>query len=226
MAALSRQGLAARPVMALRHGPDLCLAYPFRPGRTGRPPNAALARLLRRLHGLPRAALPHLPDPPAGRDALLAAALDRLTAEPDGRALGRRIATAAATARTPPPGGARALHGDPVPGNVVQDGRGAFLIDWHSTHRGDPCHDLALALSPAMQVIHGLPPCTVACRDEVLAAYGCPETAARYAATAAFHHALMIGHCLWRLDRGDRAYRPALTAEIAALRRLGSPAAR
>ncbi|MGS4946373.1 phosphotransferase family protein [Meridianimarinicoccus sp. RP-17] len=220
MAALARRGLAARPAAAFRHGPDICLAYPFQAGRAGQPPGPALARLLRRLHTLPPAALPHLPGPPDGRAALLARARDRLQREPDGRALGDCIAAAADAARCPPPGGARPLHGDPVPGNVVHGAHGPRLIDWHSAHRGDPCHDLALALSPAMQVIHGLPPRTPSQRRAFLAAYGCPATTARLDATAALHHGLMIGHCLWRQERGDRAYGPAHDAEITALRAL------
>lgn len=220
MAALSRRGLAVEPAAAFRHGPAICLAYPFQPGRTGRPPDARLARLLRRLHGLPAAALPPLPGPPPGRDALRTRALRYLAAERDGPALTARIAEAQIAARKPVSGGPVPLHGDPVPGNVVHGSRGRRLIDWHSAHRGDPCHDIAVALSPAMQVIHGLPPCTAAQRDTFLTAYGCPAIAARHTATAALHHALMIGHCLWRLDRRDAAYGPALAAEIAALRAL------
>lgn len=218
MAALAQRGLAARPIMALRHGPALCLAYPFQRGQSGQPPGPALARLLRRLHNLPLAALPRLRDPPQDRASLLTRALDRLARQPDGHALAARVTAAAACAArhsaTVP------LHGDPVPGNIVHGAGGARLIDWHSAHRGDPCHDIALALSPAMQVIHGLPPCTARQRAAFLAAYGCPATAARFTATAAFHHAQMIGHCLWRLDRGDPSYGPALDAELAALRAL------
>jgi len=223
MAALSRRGLAADPAAVFRHGRAICLAYPFQPGRTGRPPDARLAGLLRRLHGLPPAALPPLPGPPPGRDALLTQALRHLAAEPDGPVLAARIADAQIAERQPLSGGAVPLHGDPVPGNVVHGPRGRRLIDWHSAHRGDPCHDIAVALSPAMQVIHGLPPCTAAQRDTFLAAYGCPATAARHAATAALHHGLMIGHCLWRIDHGYAAYGPALAAEIAALRGLRAP---
>lgn len=223
MTMLARRGLAALPTMAIRHGPDLCLAYPFQAGRTGQPPGPALARLLRRLHRLPPTALPHLPRPPNGRGILLIRAMERLAQEPDGPALGTRVITATAAARATPPGGMVPLHGDPVPGNVVHGPRGARLIDWHSVHRGDACHDLALALSPAMQVIHGLSPCTAAKRDIFLAAYGDQATTARFMATVAWHHGLMIGHCLWRLARGDCAYGPALTAEIAALRALPAP---
>lgn len=218
MTALARRDLAAKPVMALRHGPAICLAYPFQRGHSGQPPSLALARLLRRLHALPRWALPHLPGPSQDRASLLTRALDMLAGQPDGPALAARVETAAACAARPlekvP------LHGDPVPGNVVHGPRGVRLIDWHSAHRGDACHDIALALSPAMQVIHGLPPCTASRRAAFLAAYGCPATTARFTTTVAFHHALMIGHCLWRLDRGDRAYGPARDAEIAALRAL------
>jgi len=212
--------MAARPATAIRHGTAICLVYPFQPGRTGRSPGAPLARLLRRLHAVPRTVLAHLPGPPQGRATLLARACDRLAEEPDGPALAARIAAAANAARIPPPGGAVPLHGDPVPGNVVHGPRGVGLIDWHSAHCGDPCHDLALALSPAMQVIHDLPPCDAARRDGFLSAYGCPATTARFAATVALHHALMVGHCLWRQARGDGAYGPALCAEIAALRAL------
>ncbi len=219
MAALARRGFAPAPAAMFRHGPHTCLAYRFQPGRTGHPPDAALARLLRRLHGLAPAALPPLPGP---RDTagLVARATDRLRREPDGHALLARLEAAAQAARRSAPDRCVPLHGDPVPGNVLRGPRGLRLIDWHSAHRGDPCHDLALALSPAMQLIHGLPPCTAPHRAAFLAAYGCPVSADRLAMTAALHHARMIGHCLWRLDRGDAAYGPACDAEIAALRAL------
>lgn len=223
MAALARFGFAPAPAAMFRHGPHLCLAYPFQPGRIGHPPDAALARLLRRLHRLPPAALPPLPAP-QDTAALVARAIHRLAQEPDGPALAARVTAAAQAARRAPTPATAPLHGDPVPGNVLHGPRGVRLIDWHSAHRGDPCRDLALALSPAMHVIHGLPPRTAAERADFLAAYGCAATADRLTATAALHHARMIGHCLWRLDRGDRIYGPACDAEIAALR--GIPASR
>lgn len=222
IAALARRRLAPPPAALFRHGPDICIAYPFQPGRTGHPPDAALARLLRRLHALPAGALPPLPAPP-DHTALVARAAHRLLRDPDGQTLVARIDAAADLARRSPPAGAVPLHGDPVPGNVVSGPHGLRLIDWHSAQRGDPCHDLALALSPAMQVIHGLPPRTPRQRATFLVAYGCTRTAARLSATAALHHARMIGHCLWRLDRGDAAYGRACDAEIAALRALPIP---
>jgi len=223
MAALARRGLAAPPAAAFRQGANFCLVYPFAPGRTGQPPGPALARLLRRLHDLPTAALPRLRGSPDGHDALLALAIRRLEGEPDGRALCARVAAARRAARAPLPKGRVPLHGDPAPGNVVAGRHGLLLIDWHSAHSGDPCHDIAVALSPAMQVINGLPACSVAQRAAFLAAYGCPSTAARHAATEALRHGLMIGHCLWRLESGDAAYGPALAAELAALRALPDP---
>src|SRR5690606_1496502 len=45
------------------------------------------------------------------------------------------------------------LHGDPVPGNIIADKEKVVLIDWQCPARGDPIHDLALFLSPAMQVL-------------------------------------------------------------------------
>lgn len=222
--ALARRGLAQRPETVFRHGPDICLVYRYQPGRTGQPPGPGLARLLRRLHDLPTAALPFLPEThAAAHAALLTRALDRLRTEPDGTALVSRVAAARARDRAALGRAAVALHGDPVPGNVVRDGGRTRLIDWHSAQRGDPCHDIALALSPAMLVIHGLPPCTAARRDAFLAAYGCAATTVRFRATVALRHALMIGHCLWRWGQGDRAYGPALDAELAALRGLPPP---
>lgn len=220
MRALARRGLAPMPTALFRHGPHVCLAYPYQRGHTGHPPDGALGRLLRRLHGLPPAALPPLP-PPQDRGDLVAWARQRVQHEPDGRLLVARIDAAVQAARQMRlPHGPVPLHGDPVPGNVLHGRQGVRLIDWHSAHRGDPCHDLAIALSPAMQVIHGLPPCTPRQRATVLSGYGCLATTDRLAATAALHHARMIGHCLWRLDRGDTAYGPACTAEIAAIRAL------
>lgn len=93
------------------------------------------------------------------------------------------------------------IHGDPVPGNIVVQQDGMVLIDWQCPQRGDPAEDLALFLSPAMQLLYGRHPLSA---DEVqgfLTAYPNPEVVERLAILQPWFHWRMASYCLWRGDR-------------------------
>jgi aminoglycoside phosphotransferase (APT) family kinase protein len=111
------------------------------------------------------------------------------------------------------------LHGDPVSGNIVMQQDEARLIDWQCPARGPALNDIALFLSPAMQVIgRG----RVASDIEISAfvqGYGpLPEGSLETGTMAPLHWCIAC-HCQWRIEQGHEAYRPALAAEITALAR-------
>lgn len=110
------------------------------------------------------------------------------------------------------------LHGDPAPGNIVMRRGQAHLIDWQCPSRGPALHDVAMFLSPAMQILGRGRVATSAECDAFHKAYGpIPDTA-----TAPLHWR-MACHCQWRIEQGHEAYRPALQAELTALARSTRP---
>lgn len=105
------------------------------------------------------------------------------------------------------------VHGDATAANaLVRDGQLTF-IDWQCPGRGDACDDIAIFLSPAMQVISGN---RVLSEDEVaafLAAYGEGDVTRRYRALRPLYAARMRGYCRWRAARGDAGYGEAALLE-------------
>ncbi|MGI3164048.1 phosphotransferase family protein [Pseudooceanicola sp. 200-1SW] len=203
LAALRGQDLAPDLVDQWQDPLGPCLLYRHLPGPTWRQDPAAVARLLRRLHDLPPSrapeALRRVPDGPA---ALRAAILAALPAQP-AQDSAEQASLRATLHRLPDPGPlppARAvlLHGDPVPGNIVMTPGGARLIDWQCPALGDPGHDLALFLSPAMMRIYRGQPLSEAERNAFLAAYGAPDTRARLTALAPLRHLWIAAYCLAR----------------------------
>ncbi|WP_145953475.1 phosphotransferase [Oceaniglobus indicus] len=122
--------------------------------------------------------------------------------------------------RVVPTGDDSLLHGDPVPGNVVATAGGARFIDWQCPARGDPVFDYAIALSPAMRVLHCGTPLSNAERDILLAD---PRLAARFDLAEPFLLWRMAVYCAWRISRGVAAYRPALQAELDRLDQCSEP---
>ncbi|SMH42577.1 phosphotransferase family protein [Maritimibacter sp. HL-12] len=114
--------------------------------------------------------------------------------------------------------GKRFLHGDPTAGNTLVSGRAIAFIDWQCPVCGDPVLDLAVFLSPAMQVISGNPPLSRAEEDTFLDAYGDVAIARRYRALAPLLHWRMAAYCLWRAARGESGYAEAAAREVARLR--------
>jgi thiamine kinase-like enzyme len=104
-----------------------------------------------------------------------------------------------------PSGASRLLHGDPVPGNLIDCGKTLRLIDWQCPAAGDPCEDIALFLSPAMQIAYRGTPLSQAEENEFLSAYGCDSTVTRYRSLAAWYHARNLAYCLWQLYQGESA---------------------
>lgn len=98
------------------------------------------------------------------------------------------------------------LHGDPVPGNILEGGAQPVLIDWQCPAVGNPCDDLALFLSPAMQIVNGNPPLTPGQEQAFLTAYGDDEVTTRLDTLRPLYHWRMAIYCRWKALNGDAAY--------------------
>ncbi|MGH1354994.1 MAG: phosphotransferase family protein [Thalassovita sp.] len=109
------------------------------------------------------------------------------------------------------------LHGDPVPGNILITPDGVRLIDWQCPAVGDPVEDLALFLSPAMQLIYRGVPLDSAEIATFTDAYGDRATIDRLRAMQPWHHWGMAAYCAWKTARGSRQYARAMALELAAL---------
>ena len=209
-------GLAPRPVLWLQTPPGDCLIYHHVPGRTWEGDARAVGKVLARLHvmapldGLRRLSGSSAELRAAGRQLLSACADERASS------LGALVPT------DPGIGPARQvfLHGDAVPGNVIQNGSDLTLIDWQCPALGDPCEDLAMFMSPAMQHLSGRRPLALAEEAALLRAYGAGDTMERLAALRPLFHWRMAAYCLWKTERGDAAYEQAMHLEIAALRTI------
>lgn len=109
------------------------------------------------------------------------------------------------------------LHGDPVASNIVLSPRGPVFIDWQCPGLGDPVHDIAVMLSPAMRLLYQGNAGTVGDADRFHAAYGDPAVRDRHAALAPLMHWRMAAYCLWRAEAGAPGYSAAAEAELSAL---------
>ena len=94
------------------------------------------------------------------------------------------------------------------------------LIDWQCPRLGDPAEDLALFLSPAMQLLYRGAPLGLAEQDAFLAAYPDPQVTARLRALLPWFHWRMAAYCLWKAERGGAEDREAMALEIAALQSI------
>lgn len=106
------------------------------------------------------------------------------------------------------------IHGDPVPGNLMAHDGTLALIDWQCPQLGDPAEDLALFLSPAMQLLYRGRTLDSAEEAQFTAAYPDRRVVARYFALRPWYHWRMAAYCEWR---GDAAARDL---ELAALQSI------
>lgn len=130
---------------------------------------------------------------------------------------GARLLTHRPKGHVPPARTHTLLHGDVVPGNVVVTPQGGRLIDWQCPAIGDPVEDLAIFLSPAMQLIYRGQPLSRAERAAFLTAYDQPEVTARLELMQPWHHWAMAAYCAWKVTHGAADYAPAMELELAAL---------
>jgi len=216
--ALDGTGLAADRLAAALTPLGRSLVYAHLPGRpwtTGDDP-VAVAEGLARLHAQPpTTALPILPFGPARlRDDTVAICE---TLGPEGAAL---LACLPVSITAPAEAQPVFIHGDPTAANTLLTPEGVRFIDWQCPGIGDPADDLAVFLSPAMQVVSGNAPLGGAQEARFLAGYAKAaiwgqDTVARYRAVAPLYHARMTAYALWRARRGDAIYARAAEAERA-----------
>lgn len=213
--ALADGGLAPRPIAAGETAVGCSLVYAHVAGRgwSGQDDPAPVARALARLHRAPASA--GLPEKPMAAEALRAQTLGMLAGL---GARGAELAQLGPTLPVLPPARRVFLHGDATAGNTLVTARGITFIDWQCPARGDAAEDLAIFLSPAMQIVSGNAPLPVVQEAAFLAAYGDVQTVARYRALKPVFHWRMAAYCLWRAARGDAGYAQAAGTEIAALR--------
>lgn len=107
------------------------------------------------------------------------------------------------------------IHGDPVAGNILVARDGLTLIDWQCPARGDPCEDLALFLSPAMQILYRGAPLSPEEETAFLSAYKEPRVVERYLELRPWYAWRMAAYCLWRVENGAPAYREGIELELA-----------
>ena len=203
--ALSRFGpLSLSPV--LEHSGEGWIAYRFVEGAPWRSDPARVAALLHRLHSTYAPGFRVLP---SGSGAILAQARAILAG------CTGRIASAPDDPGIPPVDQTCPLHGDAVPGNIVDGPGGLTLIDWQCPASGDPTEDIATFLSPAMQRLYRGTILSEAEREAFLAAYPDPAIVARYRALKSVYRWRMAAHCLWKAERGASDYAGALRLEFA-----------
>ncbi|MCK8484487.1 phosphotransferase [Aliiroseovarius sp. S2029] len=215
----TREALALRALSGAEIAPDLVafqdstigetVIYQHIEGRGWSGDVTEVARMMARLHAhTPPDGLPELTVTPA---ALCA---DGLGMAPSGL-------TAPPPVPDELPNARRAfLHGDIVPGNILDTANGLRLIDWQCPALGDPSADIAIFLSPAMQLLYGHRPLNGDEIAQFLSAYrresNDAQTIARYRALSPLYHWRMAAYCLWKAGRGDQDYARAADLELAA----------
>jgi len=117
------------------------------------------------------------------------------------------------------------IHGDPVPGNLVEHNRTLALIDWQCPQLGDPTEDLALFLSPAMQFLYRGFPLSQAEEDAFVAAYPDRDVTERLRALKPWFHWRMAAYCQWKAEQGSNRDREAMRLELMALQSISRKAA-
>jgi hypothetical protein len=161
----------------------------------------AVARLLARVGRMPPAGLPARAAGSAAILAEAAAMAPGLPPPPDPGLPGPAL---------PVP-----IHGDPVPGNILNGAGRLWLVDWPCAGLGDPAADMALFLSPAMQRLYRGAALPEGAARAFLAAWPDPAAVARYRALAAVLHHRIAAHCAWRAARGAADYAAVIAEEAA-----------
>lgn len=117
------------------------------------------------------------------------------------------------------------IHGDPVPGNLLVHDGTLTLIDWQCPQLGDPAEDLALFLSPAMQLLYRGSPLSQEEEVIFIAAYPDRRIVARLQALKPWFHWRMAAYCQWKAEQGGSHDRDAMELELAALQSISPNAA-
>ncbi len=213
LSALEPMGFAPRLRATGAHENGHWVFYDHAPGSPWQSEPARVAKLLRKLHALDIAI--QVPKGSNGSDDLARHA-ERILAKcvSDQKA---RLEHLRPNCEVPPSRSTCLIHGDPVAGNILVADSGLTLIDWQCPAQGDPCEDIALFLSPAMQQLYRGAPLSPAEKAQFLSAYGQPDVTNRYRELQKWYGWRMAAYCLWRVENGATDYAAALDLEIAAL---------
>ncbi|NVO57668.1 phosphotransferase [Rhodobacteraceae bacterium B1Z28] len=208
--ALEITGFVPRLRATGRHHNGSWVFYDHAPGSPWRQEPEGVATLLRKLHTL---AVPISVPNGCNGSADLALhgqeILDSCTSETR-----HRLAKLRPTELVHPTKHTCLIHGDPVAGNILVAESGMTLIDWQCPAIGDPCEDLALFLSPAMQRLYRGSPLTQSEENQFLSAYGQPEIIDRYQTLRPWFCWRMAAYCLWRIENGASDYAEGLQLEL------------
>lgn len=211
--ALAETGVAPKFRARFETEAGVCNLYDHIPGETWVEGVEDVACLMRDLHALPCL------------DGLRAAADGSAALAVQTRAILARCSAAESLAALEPEGDVAAigagclLHSDIVAGNLIRNATGLHLIDWQCPAVGDPCEDIAVFLSPAMQCLYRGAALAEADVSAFFVAYDAPDIATRYQRLAPFYHWRMAAYCLWQMQNGRADYAEGLALEKAALQR-------
>lgn len=213
LTSLAGTGLVPRHVEAGSFEGRNWVIYDHVTGKNWTEDTAHAARLLGRLHDQPiPEGLPGGPDGSRDWAARTCRILDRCTPENARKLLDFRPQGSVA-----PTGMPAFVHGDPVPGNLIVHDGTLTLIDWQCPVAGDPAEDLAIFASPAMQLLYRGRVLSAEEERDFVSAYPDPAVAARFELLRPWVHWCMAAYCLWRVERGNEEYRPAMYLELQSL---------
>ena len=111
------------------------------------------------------------------------------------------------------------IHADVVAGNIIVGPEGLRFIDWQCPALGDPAEDLAMFLSPAMQMLYRGQTLSAEDCSQFLAAYPDQLVVARLQDLKLLFHYRMAAYCLWRAQNGLKDYQKGYELEKEALER-------
>lgn len=194
-------------------GGDNWVLYDHAPGVPWHQDTASVGRLMAELHAMPTPV-----SAPAGcngsadlaghTERILAGCLTERRQELENLRPQRQVAPSPRTCL---------VHADPVPGNILVSHAGLTLIDWQCPVLGDPCEDIALFLSPAMQRLYRGYQLSDAEEEAFHDAYDNAEVTTRYRALHPWYAWRMAAYCLWRAENGTPDYFFGLELELATL---------
>ena len=219
LAALSGTGMVPTLQGAGRFEGFNWLIYGHITGAPWQQGSGHVAQLLGRLHDQPE--FSGLPRGVNGSAALEEQVDSILMACPSGDALVTQLRQARPIGQVPALAQLAVIHGDPVPGNLLAHDGTLTLIDWQCPQMGDPSEDLALFLSPAMQLLYRGKTLSPREEEAFLAAYPDPRVVGRYLSLKPWFHWRMAAYCLWRSVQGNPQDRRALDLELAAFAASG-----
>ncbi|WP_245226958.1 phosphotransferase family protein [Parasedimentitalea maritima] len=218
LSALAGTGMVPRLLDAGVFNGHHWLAYSHIEGSIWQTGTPHVAQLLGRLHDQPR--FSDLPEGCNGSTSLAAQT----------RAILARCKTTGHLQHLSPVGQVAPLekrtliHGDPVPGNLLEHDGTLTLIDWQCPQLGDPTEDLALFLSPAMQLLYRGHPLTLAEENDFVAAYPDRRVVERLKSLKPWFHWRMAAYCQWKAELGGNRDQEAMLLELDALQSISPKA--